>query len=74
MAALGEDASVLDCRPDGDEVAVTLEGAERAIEILRREGVEHRVVDLNLDEIFEAYVAGKVDDRSATTIDAALTS
>ena len=27
--------------------------------MLGREGIEHRVVDLNLDEIFEAYVAGR---------------
>ncbi|NOZ40431.1 MAG: ABC transporter ATP-binding protein [Planctomycetes bacterium] len=62
MAMLGEEASLLDTRPDGEEVAVTVEGAAGAIEALRREGVEHRVVDLNLDEIFEAYVTGKVDE------------
>ena len=28
------------------------------MELLRCEGVEFRVVDLNLDEIFEAYVVG----------------
>ncbi len=50
---------ILDERIDGDRIAVVVEGAERAMGILGRDGVEHRVVDLNLDEIFEAYVAGK---------------
>ena len=52
---------MLDRRPDGHETAVVVAGAEEFIERLRREGVEHRVVDLNLDEIFEAYVAGRKD-------------
>jgi hypothetical protein len=54
-----EHSTLLDCRRDGDDVALTLEGAEAAVERLRREGAAHRVVDLNLDEIFEAYVTGK---------------
>jgi hypothetical protein len=33
--------------------------AQTAIELLGREGIGHGVVDLNLDEIFEAFVAGK---------------
>ena len=49
---------ILDERTDGDRVAVTVERAESALRLLGREGIEHRVVDLNLDEIFEAYVAG----------------
>ncbi len=53
--------NVLDRRPDGADVAITLAGAESAIDRLRREGIEHRVIDLNLDEIFEAYVAGQRD-------------
>ena len=37
--------------------------------LLERNGIEHRVVDLNLDEIFEAYVAGnrRLDDGPAET-------
>ncbi len=57
-ALIYEQLSVLDHRPDGDDVAFTVEGAEAALETLQREGAEHRVVDLNLDEIFEAYVTG----------------
>lgn len=58
-ASLNSDLSVLDRRVEGRELALVVEGAEKAIERLEREGIEHRVVDLNLDEIFEAYVTGK---------------
>ena len=63
---LEKSATVLDRRPDGNEVALTVAGAEEGIELLRREGVEHRVVDLNLDEIFEAYVTGLGGGQEAT--------
>lgn len=56
---LAEEFHVLDARRDGDELALVLEGAELALENLECEGIDHRVVDLNLDEIFEAYVTGK---------------
>jgi ABC-2 type transport system ATP-binding protein len=49
---------VLDERSDGDHIAVTIDGAEAACQALSAEVVDCRVVDLNLDEIFEAYVAG----------------
>ena len=68
-AALGiarRDLRILDERTDGENVAVTIEGAEHALATLGREGVDFRVVDLNLDEIFEAYVAGKRADDAAT--------
>jgi ABC-2 type transport system ATP-binding protein len=56
---------VLDARPDADRMVVAVEGAEKAREILGYEGVDCRVVDLNLDEIFEAYVVGRRDDGLA---------
>jgi len=56
---LQEKSTVLDFRPDGDDVALTVAGVGIALELLHRDGVEHRVVDLDLDEIFEAYVTGK---------------
>jgi ABC-2 type transport system ATP-binding protein len=56
------DLEVLDERVDGDRVAVTLERAESAMTLLGREGIEYRVNDLNLDEIFEAYVVGRRGD------------
>ncbi|QDT67189.1 putative ABC transporter ATP-binding protein YxlF [Planctomycetes bacterium MalM25] len=51
--------TVLDIRPDGDELAVTQTAADLAADALAREGVPFNVVELNLDEIFEAYVAGQ---------------
>lgn len=57
--------SVLDARPDADRMVVAVESAEKAREILGYEGVDFRVVDLNLDEIFEAYVVGRRDDGLA---------
>jgi len=54
--------SVLDAQSDGDRVVVAVDGAAKAVELLRYEGVEFRVVDLNLDEIFEAYVVGRRGD------------
>jgi len=50
---------ILDEKTDGDRIALIVEGAERAISTLRREGTEIQVLDLNLDEIFEAYVVGR---------------
>jgi ABC-2 type transport system ATP-binding protein len=53
------DLAILDERTDGDRMAIVVERAESALKLIGREGIEHRVVDLNLDEIFEAYVAGQ---------------
>jgi ABC-2 type transport system ATP-binding protein len=50
---------IRDEKTDGDRVALIVEGAEQAIAALRREGTEIQVLDLNLDEIFEAYVVGR---------------
>ena len=58
---------ILDERIEGDRAAVTVENAERAIGILGREGVEFRINDLNLDEIFEAYVVGRKSNDSTQT-------
>ncbi|MEX2310388.1 MAG: ABC transporter ATP-binding protein [Pirellulales bacterium] len=57
--------AVLDERDDGDRVAVNVERAQTAMQLIAREGIEHCVVDLNLDEIFEAYVAGRRGVTSA---------
>jgi ABC-2 type transport system ATP-binding protein len=51
----------LDVRRQRGEVAVTLESAPATIERLAASGVAHRVIDLNLDDIFAAYVTGKPD-------------
>lgn len=62
---LSQQAKVLELRPDGQDVAIVVEEAESIIAALEQEGIEHRVIDLNLDEIFEAYVAGKKSDVAA---------
>lgn len=59
LAALRQDLSILDERTDGDRMAIIIERAESAVKLLGHEGADFRVVDLNLDEIFEAYVAGQ---------------
>jgi len=60
------DLQLLDLRVDGDRVAVTVENANQVEPLLAREGVEHRTVDLNLDEIFEAYVVGRKEELGDT--------
>jgi ABC-2 type transport system ATP-binding protein len=65
LTALRLSLAILDERTDGDRMAIVVERAENALRLLAREGVEHRVVDLNLDEIFEAYVAGRRSDAPA---------
>src|SRR3954462_14029753 len=61
--AVNHKLRVLDERNDGDRVAIVVEDAEQTIDIVRHEGIECRVVDLNLDEIFEAYVAGRCETK-----------
>jgi ABC-2 type transport system ATP-binding protein len=65
FAAIRGQLMVLDERSDGERMVVAVERAENALERLGREGVEHRVVNLNLDEIFEAYVVGQRGDETA---------
>jgi len=61
LAAVREDFALLDMQQVGDDVAVTVENAAAIAALLQREGLPHRVHDLNLDEIFTAYVAGNRD-------------
>jgi ABC-2 type transport system ATP-binding protein len=72
LAAIHGKLTILDQRADGDQIAVVVEGAARALDALAREGIEHRVVDLNLDEIFEAYVVGRRRDLSSEATNSAL--
>src|SRR3954452_6641453 len=64
--AVRGDWKILDERTDGDKVAAIVERAQQAQSRLAREGIDHELVDLNLDEIFEAYVAGHHDDEAVT--------
>ncbi len=62
---LSQQAKILDQRSDGPDLAIIVEEAESIVATLEQEGIAHRVIDLNLDEIFEAYVAGKRPDLAA---------
>lgn len=53
--------NILDGRIIAGEVVLAVDDAPEAIEMLGQEGIGHGVVDLNLDEIFEAFVAGQQD-------------
>ena len=58
VARVGTRLKILDGRVVAGEVILTVDHAEEAIAMLRIEGINHRAVRLNLDEIFEAFVAG----------------
>jgi len=59
FAAHGGTLTCLDVQRQRGEVAITIENAATTIERLTTEGTSHRVIDLNLDDIFAAYVTGK---------------
>lgn len=63
MSRIGSQLKILDGRVVAGEVVLAIDDAAQAIELLRQQDIEHRVVDLNLDEIFEAFVAGQPDVR-----------
>ena len=58
-AVHGAALDTLDVRRLRGEVAATVARAPAAIERLAAEGVTCRVIDLNLDDIFAAYVTGR---------------
>ncbi len=61
---LPELPGVLDVKRGDHATAVIVEAVEEALRVLGEAGVHPQVVDLNLDEIFEAYVAGRPDGIS----------
>jgi ABC-2 type transport system ATP-binding protein len=61
----GSALNVLDIRTIGDETVVAIDNAPAALRSLATSGCPHRVVELNLDEIFEVYVAGQPGDSGA---------
>ncbi len=63
IAKMGSKLKILDGRVTAGEVNLTIDDAVESLELLQREGIEHRVVDLNLDEIFEAFVTGQKEIR-----------
>lgn len=50
---------ILDLRRHGDMTAIVVEHTPAAIAALEDQHIEYRLDELNLDEIFEAYVAGR---------------
>jgi ABC-2 type transport system ATP-binding protein len=50
---------LLDAAQMGDRMALTVDEAPEAIAALQRVDIQPQVVDLNLDEIFEAFVIGR---------------
>jgi ABC-2 type transport system ATP-binding protein len=56
---------ILDIARSGRQVAVVVEDAGPAVAALEREGIAVQEIDLNLDEIFEAYVIGRKEPANA---------
>jgi ABC-2 type transport system ATP-binding protein len=56
---------VLDLQHRGRQLAVVVEDADPAALALGRQGVAVQEIDLNLDEIFEAYVIGRKEPAGA---------
>jgi ABC-2 type transport system ATP-binding protein len=52
-------AGLLDVRRHDDRIVVTVDRAAPFIEALALSGIDHEVVDLSLDDIFEAIVIGR---------------
>jgi ABC-2 type transport system ATP-binding protein len=50
---------VLDVNRTGRQIAIVVENIDAARPTLESAGVETRIIDLNLDEIFEAFVIGR---------------
>lgn len=61
FAEVAASLTLLDVKHVGGEVAAVVDDAPNAQRLLAAEGVAHHVHDLNLDEIFEAFVIGRVE-------------
>jgi len=61
-AGMPRPQGLLDVRRHDDRLAVVTDQASAYLEALSAEGIDHEVVDLRLDEIFEAYVIGRTQD------------
>lgn len=59
ISRIGSKLTILDGKISAGELILTVDDAGEAIALLQRENIGHRVVDLNLDEIFEAFVVGR---------------
>jgi len=64
-AAVRELPGILDIARCGRQVAVVVSDAAPAVAALEHEGIAVQEIDLNLDEIFEAYVIGRKEPANA---------
>ncbi|MDB5299985.1 MAG: ytrB 2 [Phycisphaerales bacterium] len=62
--ALRDLPGVLDLSHSGRQAAAVVEDVSAALPILEAAGVEAQEIDLNLDEIFEAYVIGRKERQN----------
>jgi ABC-2 type transport system ATP-binding protein len=62
LAGVSRPDGLLDVRRHDNRVAIITDQAGRYIQKLLADGIDHDVVDLSLDEIFEAYVIGRAQD------------
>jgi ABC-2 type transport system ATP-binding protein len=62
LAGAPQPEGLLDFRRRDGRAAVIVDRAGRYIQELATAGIDHEAIDLSLDEIFEAYVIGRVAD------------
>lgn len=62
LAGAPQPEGLLDFRRRDGRAAVIVDQAGRYIQELAAAGIDHEAIDLSLDEIFEAYVIGRVAD------------
>ncbi len=69
-AEIDAPTGLLDVRKFGERIAATVDGASEWHRRLDAEGIDYELVDLSLDEIFEAFVIGRPEawPRSGTTV------
>ena len=66
---LSEVPGQLNARVRGSQTAIVVEDIHRALELLASKGITPQVNELNLDEIFEAYVAGRKEQSYDRQVD-----
>ena len=61
LTSMARQLQLLDTQAQGLDVCAVVDQAASAVRILGKSGVVPRVIDLNLDEIFEAFVIGRAE-------------
>lgn len=60
--SIGPLPGTLDVKRRGNQVAIVVDDIDRAVHAVERTAATYDVIDLNLDEIFEAYIIGKREE------------